>query len=95
MDARFLAARPSPPGPAVEPSITRRVFVARAAAAAAGVAIPLTVARVLGGGSSRLALVLVAGTATAVLLVRLHGRVEGWKLSLVLIALFALISVAR
>ena len=69
--------------------------VARAAAAAAGVAIPLTVARVLGGGSSRLALVLVAGTATAVLLVRLHGRVEGWKLSLVLIALFALISVAR
>jgi hypothetical protein len=30
-----------------------------------------------------------------VLLVRLHGRVEGWKLSLVLIALFALISVAR
>ena len=26
---------------------------------------------------------------------RLHGRVEGWKLSLVLIALFALISVAR
>ena len=69
--------------------------LARAAAAAAGVAIPLTVARVLGSESPLLALVLVAGAATAVLLVRLHGRVEGWKLSLVLIALFALISVAR
>jgi PTS system mannose-specific IID component len=69
--------------------------LARAAAAAAGVAIPLTMARVLGSESPLLALVLVAGAATAVLLVRLHGRVEGWKLSLVLIALFALISVAR
>ena len=28
-------------------------------------------------------------------LVRLHGRVEGWKLVLVLIAVFALVSVAR
>jgi hypothetical protein len=28
-------------------------------------------------------------------LVRLQGRVEGWKLALVLVALFALVSVAR
>jgi PTS system mannose-specific IID component len=69
--------------------------VARAAAAMAGIAIPLTAARVVEGGSALLALVLAAGAVTAVLLVRLHGRVEGWKLSLVLIALFALISVAR
>jgi PTS system mannose-specific IID component len=69
--------------------------VARAAAAAAGLAIPLTAARVVDDGSTLLALVLVAGAATAVFLVRLHGRVEGWKLSLVLIAVFALISVAR
>jgi PTS system mannose-specific IID component len=69
--------------------------VARAAAAMAGIAIPLTAARVVVGGPTLLALVLAAGAATAVLLIRLHGRVEGWKLSLVLIALFALISVAR
>jgi PTS system mannose-specific IID component len=69
--------------------------VARAAAAAAGIAIPLTVARVVAGGPSLLALVLGAAAVTAFILVRLHGRVEGWKLSLVLIALFALISVAR
>jgi PTS system mannose-specific IID component len=69
--------------------------VARAAAAAAGVAIPLTAARVVAGSVPVLAIVLGAAAVAAVLLVRLHGRVEGWKLSLVLIALFALISVAR
>jgi PTS system mannose-specific IID component len=69
--------------------------VARAAAAVAGIAIPLTAARVVNDGAPLLALVLGGAAATAVLLVRLHGRVEGWKLSLVLIALFALISVAR
>lgn len=69
--------------------------VARAAAAAAGIAIPLTAARVVSGGATLLAIVLAGAALTAVLLVRLHGRVEGWKLSLVLIALFALISVAR
>ena len=69
--------------------------VARAAAAAAGLAIPLTAARVVDGSATLLALVLGAIGVLAVVLVRLHGRVEGWKLSLVLIALFALISVAR
>ena len=69
--------------------------VARAAAAAAGIAIPLTAAQVVDGGPVLLALALVAAAAIAAMLVRLHGRVEGWKLSLVLIALFALISVAR
>ena len=69
--------------------------VARAAAAVAGIAIPLTAAQVIDGRDSLVAVTLLAATLTAVLLVRLHGRVEGWKLSLVLIALFALISVAR
>jgi hypothetical protein len=39
--------------------------------------------------------VLAAATLIAIVLVRLHGRVEGYKLALVLIALFALVSVAR
>jgi PTS system mannose-specific IID component len=69
--------------------------VARAAAAVAGLAIPLTAAHVIAGRSSLVGVALLAATVAAVLLVRLHGRVEGWKLSLVLIALFALISVAR
>jgi PTS system mannose-specific IID component len=69
--------------------------VARAAAAAAGVALPLTAARVVDGTAPLLAAVLAGAALVAVVLVRLHGRVEGWKLALVLIALFALLSVAR
>jgi PTS system mannose-specific IID component len=69
--------------------------VARAAAAAAGVALPLTALHVLERGPSALAFVMVCSALTAALLVRLHGRVEGYKLALALIALFALASVAR
>jgi mannose PTS system EIID component len=70
--------------------------VARAAAAAAGVALPLVAARLLGNNRSTLiAGVLGTAVVAAIVLVRLHGRMEGWKLALVLIALFALVSVAR
>jgi PTS system mannose-specific IID component len=69
--------------------------VARAAAAAAGVALPLTAAHVVSAGGSVVAIVLVAAALTAAVIVRFHGRVEGYKLALVLIALFALVSVAR
>jgi hypothetical protein len=69
--------------------------VARAAAAAAGVALPLTAAHLVSRNSSLIGVVLLGGALTAAVLVRLHGRVEGYKLALVLIALFALVSVAR
>jgi PTS system mannose-specific IID component len=69
--------------------------VARAAAAAAGVALPLTAAQIVSADGSVIALVLVAATLTAAVIVRFHGRVEGYKLALVLIAVFALVSVAR
>lgn len=69
--------------------------VARAAAATAGVAVPLAAARLLGHHVTELSFVLGASAVAAVVLVRLHGRVEGYKLALVLIALFALVSVAR
>ena len=69
--------------------------LARAAAATAGVAVPLTAARLLGHHVALLGVVLSASALAAVVLVRLHGRVEGYKLALVLIALFALVSVAR
>jgi mannose PTS system EIID component len=69
--------------------------LARAAAATAGVAVPLTAARLLGHHVALVGVVLGAAAVAAVLLVRLHGRVEGYKVALVLIALFALASVAR
>lgn len=69
--------------------------LARAAAATAGIAIPLTAARLLGHHVALLGVVLGASALAAVVLIRLQSRVEGYKLALVLIALFALVSVAR
>lgn len=69
--------------------------VARAAAAAAGVALPLVALRLLGRRSAELGVVLGIAVIIALVLVRLHGRMEGWKLALVLVALFALVSVIR
>jgi PTS system mannose-specific IID component len=69
--------------------------VARAAAATAGLAVPLAAARLLGHHVALLGAVLASAAVGAVILVRLHGRVEGYKLALVLIALLALVSVAR
>jgi hypothetical protein len=70
-------------------------YIARAAAMVAGIAIPLTASRVVGSDGYTLAAALVAGAVIAVGLVRVHGRIEGWKLVLALIAVFALVSVAR
>ncbi len=69
--------------------------VARLAAATAGVAVPLTTTRLLGTHVALLGVVLGGAALASVLLVRLQGRVEGYKAALVLIALFALVSVAR
>jgi hypothetical protein len=69
--------------------------VARAAAGAAGVALPLVASRLLGHKPALVGIVVAVAFFAAVLLVRLQGRVEGWKLALVLIAVFALVSVAR
>ena len=69
--------------------------VARLAAATAGVAVPLTTTRLLGTHVTLLGTVLGASAIASVILVRLHGRVEGYKAALVLIALFALVSVVR
>lgn len=83
--------------PALGTPLLRRgpAYVARAAAAAAGVALPLAASRVLDGSATLLAIVLAGAVLISVLLVRVHGRVEGYKLALILIALFALVSVVR
>lgn len=70
-------------------------YVARAAAMVAGIAVPFTAARLLGHHVALLGVVLGSAGLGAAVLVRLHGRVEGYKLALVLIAVFALVSVAR
>ena len=61
----------------------------------AGVALPLVVQRVIGTDRVLLGEVLLAVAAGAFVITRFHGRIEAWKWSLGILALFALYSVIR
>jgi len=69
--------------------------LARAAAFAAGVALPLALGRAIGPGRIFIGGVLVAIVVGAFILVRLEGRLQGWRLAAVLLAAFVLFSVVR
>jgi PTS system mannose-specific IID component len=69
--------------------------IGRVAALLAGFALPLALYRVVAPGRALLGGVLVAVAAGAILLARLQGRVEGWKLSVLVLVAFVLYSVAR
>jgi PTS system mannose-specific IID component len=74
--------------------------IARAGALLAGAAIPAALARVVrhgpAPGSALLYVVVVAGVLVGgVLLVRMHGRVDGWRIALVVLAAFVLYAVLR
>lgn len=68
--------------------------IAPVAAFVAGIGVPLVLLRVIGPGRTLLGAVLVAAVLAAVAIVRLHGRVEGWRLALGLLAALVLFSVA-
>ena len=70
-------------------------YIARAAALMAGVALPLALHRIVGSGRVLTGGVLVAVALGAVVLARLHGRVEGWRVALGVLAAFVLYSVVR
>jgi mannose PTS system EIID component len=67
-------------------------YIARAAALLGGIALPLALDRIIESGRALLGAVLFATIVGAMLLARLHGRVEGWKLALGGLALCALYS---
>ncbi len=69
--------------------------IGRLAALATGIAIPLAMARVIGPGRHLIGAVLVAVAVGAVLIVKLHGRIDGWRLALGVLAVFVLFSVIR
>jgi PTS system mannose-specific IID component len=69
--------------------------IGRVAAFATGVAIPLALGRIIGPGRPLLGVVLVSVAVGSFLLVRLQGRIEGWRLSLLVLAVLAFISVIR
>ena len=70
-------------------------YIGRAAALLAGVAIPLAMHRIIGPGRTLLGGVLAVVIVGAVVLARLHGRVEGWRIALGVLAAFVLFSVLR
>lgn len=69
--------------------------IARVAALATGFAIPLALYRIIGPGRVLLGSVLLSVIVGALILVRLHGRIEGWRLALAVLSAFALFSVAH
>ncbi|HKW11400.1 MAG TPA: PTS system mannose/fructose/sorbose family transporter subunit IID, partial [Gemmatimonadaceae bacterium] len=71
------------------------LHIGRVAALATGFAIPLALYRVIGPGRVLLGSVLFAVLLGALLLVRLQGRIESWRLALIILAAFALFSVAH
>ena len=68
-------------------------YIARAAALLAGIALPLALDRIIEPGRALLGGVLLATVAGAILLTRLHGRIEGWRIALGVLAATALYSV--
>ena len=69
--------------------------VGTAAALVAGIAIPLASSRLIGGGRSLAAVIILLAMVGGVLFARFGGRLEGWRLSLAILALFVLFSVIR
>jgi PTS system mannose-specific IID component len=69
--------------------------IARVAALATGVAIPLALGRVIGPGRNYIGGVLIAVALGSLVIVRLQNRIEGWRLTLLLLVALALFSVTR
>jgi PTS system mannose-specific IID component len=70
-------------------------IIGRAAAFTAGAAFPLALLRVIGPGRVLIGGVIVAAILGTLLIVRLHGRMDGWRLALFALGLFVLVAVAR
>ena len=69
--------------------------VARAMALLAGVALPLAIRGIVGPARGAQLLIFIVAALGAVVLTRLHGRIEGWRLAVVALAIFILFSVVR
>ena len=69
--------------------------IAPVAAFTAGLGVPLAMLRVIGPGRALLGVVLVGAALGAFLIVRLQGKIEGWRLALGVLSLFLLVSVIR
>jgi PTS system mannose-specific IID component len=70
-------------------------IIAQVAALLAGIALPLSLHRTLGPGRVLAGGVVTAAIVGAVILARIHGRAQGWRIALGVLAAFVLYSVVR
>jgi PTS system mannose-specific IID component len=70
-------------------------ILARTGALLGGLSLPLVLDRIIGPGHAVFGVVLLAATVGGVLLARLHGRMEGWKIAIGMLACFVLYAVIR
>jgi PTS system mannose-specific IID component len=70
-------------------------WLGQAAAFVGGAGLPLALARVIGPGRTLLGTVVVGVIVGAILLTRLHGRLEGWRIALAALSAYVLYSIAR
>lgn len=69
--------------------------IGRLAAFAAGIALPIALFRIIGPARALTGQVLVAVLVGAWVVVRLQGKLEGWRLAFDVLAVFVLISLVR
>ena len=69
-------------------------YVTQVSALLAGIAIPLAMDRVVGPGRGLFGMVLLGAAVGGWLIVRLHGRAEGWRLAFVALLAFVLLSIS-
>lgn len=69
--------------------------LSQAAALVGGAALPLALDQAIGPGRTLLGGSLVVIVVAAVVLARLHGRLDGWRLALTLLAIFTLYGLLR
>ncbi|HUF27183.1 MAG TPA: PTS system mannose/fructose/sorbose family transporter subunit IID [Gemmatimonadaceae bacterium] len=69
-------------------------YVTQVSAVLAGIAIPLAMDRIVGPGRGLFGVVVLGVAVGGWIIVRLHGRAEGWRIALVALAGFVLFSIS-
>ena len=75
--------------------VARDVLAPRYSMRPAIIAIPLAARQAIGGSGSFAAAIIILAVAGGVILARFGDRIEGWRLSLIVLGLFVLFSVVR
>jgi PTS system mannose-specific IID component len=70
-------------------------YVARLAALAAGIGLPLAIGRIIGSSHRYTGVVVAAAILGGAVVVALQNKIEGWRLTLLVFAIFAVVAMVR